>query len=102
MIPPRERLLQLARLLGADSFAERFGAPQTAEPDPEALRALIEERLDHIGRRLVEEAAASDDVVDPDSAGTYLEDRLRTLADLLTPQQADRIRAAFREGTAGW
>ena len=92
----------MARLLGTDSFIERFGPPQTAEPDAEALGALIEERLDHIGRGLVEEAAASDDVTDAAGAGTYLEDRLRTLADLLTPQQAERIRAAFREGTAGW
>ncbi len=104
VIPSRELLLQLARLVGPLAFAERFGPPLLLEtiPDVEALRALVEERLDHVARGLVEEAAASDDVIDAASAITYLEDRLRTLDDLLTPQQADRIRSAFREGTAGW
>ena len=71
-------------------------------PDVEAIRALVSERLDHVAQGLVEEAAASDDVIDPSSAVAYLEDRLRTLDELLTPQQAARIRSAFREGTAGW
>ena len=102
MIPPRERLLQLARLVGLEAFTERFGSPQTAEPDADVLRALIEERLDDIARRLVEEAAASDDVIDAASALSYLEDRLRTLDELLTPEQTERVRASFRERTAGW
>ena len=102
MIPPRERLLQLARLIGVESFTERFGPPQTAGPDADALRALIEERLDDIARRLVEEAAASDDIIDAPSAQSYLEDRLRTLDELLTPEQAERVRAVFGERTAGW
>lgn len=100
----RERLLQWARLVGHDAFVERFGPPRLIEklPDDDALRALVGERLDHVARGLVEEAAASDDVIDAASAIAYLEDRLRTLDDLLTSQQADRIRAAFREHTAGW
>ena len=103
MIPPRERLLQLARLVGLDAFTERIGPPREVDaPDMDALRSLIEERLDHIAHTLVAEAAASDDVIDAASAGAYLEDRLRTLGDLFTAQQAERIRAAFREGTAGW
>ena len=104
MIPSRERLLQLARLVGHDAFVERFGPPLLleTEPDADALRALVEERLDHVARGLVEEAAASDDVIDTVSAVAYLEDRLRTLDELLTPQQAAHIRSAFREGTAGW
>jgi hypothetical protein len=102
VIPPRERLPQLARLVGTDAFVERFGPPRTAEPENAALRAFIEDRLEHIARTLLEEAAASDDVIDAASAGAYLEDRLRTLSDLLTAQQAERLRAAFQEGTAGW
>ncbi len=102
MNPPRELLLQLARLVGVKAFTERLGRPQTAEPDDEALRALIEERLDHIARRLVEEAAASDDVIDSASAAAYLEDRLRTLGDVITREQAERLRTAFAEATAGW
>ncbi len=99
---PRELLLQLARLVGVQAFSQRLGPPQTAEPDDEALRALIEERLDHVADRLVEEAAASDDVIDSASAAAYLEDRLRTLGDVITPEQAERLRAAFAEATTGW
>jgi hypothetical protein len=102
VMPPREQILQLARLIGIDAFTERFGPPQTAEPDDDALRALIDERLDHIARGLVEEAAASDDVLDPESALSYLDDRLRTLSALLTPDQADRIRTSFAERTKAW
>ena len=102
VIPPRERLLQLARLVGLDAFVDRFGPPQTAEPAAEALSALVDERLAHVARRLLEEAAASDDVIDAASAEAYLEDRLRILGDLLSPSQAERIRTAFREETSGW
>ena len=102
VIPPREQILQLARLIGLDAFTERFGSPQTAEPDSDALRALIDQRLDGIARGLVEEAASSDDVLDPESALSYLDDRLRTLSALLTPQQSDRIRASFAERTKAW
>lgn len=102
MIPQRELLLQLARLAGLDAFSERFGPPQTADPPPDALRELIQERLDAIARALIEEAAASDDVIDAASAQTYLEDRLATLRDVLSPEQADRLREGFREGTKSW
>ena len=102
MIPPREVLLQLARLVGIEAFTERFGPPQTAAPDVDGLRSLIDERLDDLAHALMAEAAASDDVIDVASAGAYLEDRLRTLGDVFTAQQADRLRATFREGTAGW
>jgi len=102
VIPQRERLPQLARLVGLQAFTERFGPPQTADPPPDALRALVGERLEAIGRALVEEAAASDDVIDVASAASYLEDRLATLGDALSPEQAERVRAAFREGTREW
>lgn len=102
MIPQRERLLQLARLLGAEAFAGRFGPPQTAEPEADALSVLIDERLAELAQALVEEAAASDDVLDTSSAQAYLEDRLRTLGDLLTPEQSERVQAEFRRRTAGW
>jgi hypothetical protein len=94
--------MQIARLAGADAFAARFGLPQTARPAPEALRALIEERLAEIARHLVEEAAASDDVLDRASGEAYLDDRLRTLGGLLTEEQSARLREAFRAGTEEW
>ena len=96
----RERLLQIARLAGSDAFSERFGAPLTAEPDAEALRAFVAERAEAIARGLIEEAAASDDVIDRESAESYLEDRLGTLA--IEASAAERIQAAFREGTKAW
>jgi Lon protease-like protein len=102
VIPQRERLLQLARLAGIDVFTERFGPPQSAAPDPDALRRLVDERLDAIARALVEEAAASDDVTDAAGAQSYLEDRLTTLGDLLAKQQGERLRSAFRERTKEW
>lgn len=95
-------MLQLARLLGGGAFEQRFGPPREAEPEPDALRALVDERLGDIARALVEEAAASDDVIDRASAGGYLDDRLRTLDDLLTPDQAARLREAFRQQTEHW
>jgi hypothetical protein len=101
-MPQRERLLQLARLIGIDAFSERFGAPQSAEPDAAALRSLIDERLDAIAAALVEEAASSDDVTDAAGALSYLEDRLITLGDLLSGEQADSIRVKFGERTSGW
>ncbi len=102
MIPQRERLLQLARLAGVDAFTERFGPPQSAAPEPGALRTLVDERLGDIARALVEEAAASDDVTDTTSAVAYLEDRLATLGDLFSAEQVQALRAAFRERTKEW
>jgi hypothetical protein len=102
VMPQRERLLQLARLAGIEVFIERFGPPQSAAPEPAALRLLVDERLDAIARALVEEAAASDDVTGVSSAAAYLEDRLATLGDLFSAEQADRLRAAFRERTREW
>ncbi len=102
MSPRREQLLQLARLAGAAAFADRFGPPQTADPDVEALQGLVEERLAEVVRSLVEEAAASDDVIDIASAEAYLDDRLHTLGELLTKEQVERIRLGFRESIKEW
>ena len=104
VIPPRQQLLQLARLIGLDAFAERFGSPRLVDgmPNGDALRALVDERLEHVAAHLVEEAAASDDVTESASANGYLEDRLRTLRELISPEQSGRIEAICRERTAEW
>jgi hypothetical protein len=102
VLPERERIVQLARLAGVDAFAGRFGEPRSAQPEHEMLRAFLDERLESIVGRLVEEAAASDDVLDGGSASVYLEDRLSVLGDLLMPDQAERIRQRFREKTEQW
>ncbi len=102
MIPRREALTQLARLVGLDLFLERFGSPQTTDAADEELAALIEDRLDEIARGLIAEAAASDDVLGAATAEEYLEDRLRTLADFLSEEQQASLRTAFTEGTKDW
>lgn len=102
MIPRRETLTQLARLIGIDLYTERFGSPQTTEPTDEELAALIDDRLGEIADGLIAEAAASDDVLDAGSAEEYLADRLRTLAGFLSEQQQTSLRTAFAEGTKDW
>lgn len=102
VIPPQERLTQLARLIGLGEFVERFGSPRTAAPPADALRSLVDEQIGHVIDALVAEAAASDDVTDTASARAYLEDRLRTLGDMLSAEQSERIQASFHEATRGW
>jgi hypothetical protein len=102
MLPSRERLVQLARLSGLDAFAGQFGPPQSAEPGAGALRAFVDEHLETIAVGLVSEAAASDDITDQQSARSYLDDRLTTLGDLLTADQASKLRSLFEEKTARW
>lgn len=102
MLPRQERLRQLARLIGHDVFAGRFGPLDSAVPEASALRALIDERSDEIANALVGEAAASDDVIDPESAQAFVDDRLRTLGDLITAEQAERLFTAFVGKTSGW
>ena len=104
MIPPRQQLLQLARLIGHDAFTDRFGSPRLVDgmPDPDALRALVDERLEQVAAHLVEEAAASDDVTDRASASGYLEHRLLTLRALISQEQSTRIEGIFGERTAEW
>ncbi len=102
MIPRREALTQLARLIGNDLFLERFGSPQTAEPADEELATLIDDQLGVIAKGLIAEAAASDDVLDTGSAQEYLEDRLRTLAGFFSEDQLESLRSAFTEGVKDW
>ena len=102
MIPRREALTQLARLVGLDLFVERFGSPQTTETADEELAAVVDDRLGEIARGLLAEAAASDDVLNAESAEEYVNDRLRTLADFLSEEQQAALLAAFAEGTQGW
>ena len=102
MLPRPERLRQLARLAGHEAFVARFGPLDASEPEAGALRGLIDERCDEIAASLVAEAAASDDVTSPESARAYVDDRLRTLGDLLTPEQSERLLTAFVAKTSRW
>ena len=102
MIPRRESMMQLARLIGLEQFLGRFGSPHTAEPDFESLAGLVEERLDVIASGLVAEAAASDDVIDGASAQVFLNDRLETLGELIGEKHQRALAAACAESTKDW
>jgi len=90
--PGPMQLAQLARLLGV--AAEGL--------DVRRLRALLDERLDRLARGLLEEAVASDDVVDAASAEAYLEDRLSFFGGVLTEAQRGRVREAYMEAVRRW
>lgn len=86
------QLTQLARLLGA----------AVEGLDVQRLRTLLDERLDRLARGLLEEAVASDDVVDAASAEAYLEDRLAFFGDVLTEAQRGRVREAYMQAARRW
>jgi len=86
------QLAQLARLLGA----------AVEGLDVQRLRALLDERLDRLARGLLEEAVASDDVVDAASAEAYLDDRLAFFGDILTEEQRRRVREAYMQAVRRW
>lgn len=90
--PGPMQLAQLARLLGV----------AVEGLDVRRLRALLDERLDRLARRLLEEAVASDDVVDAASAEAYLEDRLAFFGDVLTDEQRGRVKELFAQVPRGW
>jgi hypothetical protein len=93
--PSPIQLAQLARLLGADELrSEGVGVDQ--------LQAFLEERLERLARGLLEEAVASDDVVDAASAETYLEDRLAFFGELLWEGQRRRVRELYLEAVRRW
>jgi hypothetical protein len=102
MLPKQERLRQFARLVGYDAYLARVGSLDATEPDPAAIHSLVDERCDEIAAALVAEAAASDDVISPETAQAYVDDRLRMLDDLITPEQAERLLTAFIGKTSGW
>ncbi|MPZ49205.1 MAG: hypothetical protein GEU75_07880 [Dehalococcoidia bacterium] len=88
-----EALTQLSRLLGEQRLA---GA------SPEALRPLVEERFSTLVEGLVAETAASDDVIDRESALSYLESRLERLEPLIGADQASRLMQALRDKIDTW
>jgi hypothetical protein len=98
------QLRQLARLLGDDAFAnESF---ETGDDLPQErrqrLQAAVEAHLPHIVQGLLEEAVASDDVIDAASADAFLDDRLLFLSDLLTDEQRQAIREGYRRASRRW
>jgi hypothetical protein len=99
--PSPIQLAQLARLLGAEEL-HRALAREDEGIDAGRLQALLEEGLERLARGLLEEAAASDDVVDAASAETYLEDRLAFFGELLSEGQRQRVRELYLEAVRRW
>jgi len=101
--PSPIQLAQLARLLGAEEMHSALARRSEGEgTDVGRLRAFLEERLERLARGLIEEAVASDDVVDAASAETYLEDRLAFFGELLSEGQRDRVRELYLEAVRRW
>lgn len=103
--PSPIQLAQLARLLGAGELLGASvgeGQARVEGVDLDGLRALIDERLERLARGFLEEAAASDDVLDAASAETYLEDRLAFFGELLSEEQRGRLRELFMAAARRW
>jgi hypothetical protein len=97
------QLAQLARLLGAEERHSALAPQGEGEGiDVGRLQAFLGERLERLARGLLEEAVASDDVVDAASAETYLEDRLAFFGELLSEGQRDRVRELYLEAVRRW
>jgi hypothetical protein len=88
-----EALSQLSRLLGEAL------PPPASRAD---VHAAIERRFQRLADGLLAEAAASDDVIDRDSAFEFLDARLADLKSWLSPAQASRLRASVRGKIEAW
>jgi hypothetical protein len=88
-----EALAQLARLLGDDSLRSA-SAP--------AVQHAIDNRFERLVTGLLDEAMASDDVSDRDSAVDFLDRRLATFGALLSDEQHSRLRTAIRAKIEAW
>ena len=88
-----EALAQMARLLGDESL--RLAAA-------EDVRTEAERRLPMLVDGLLAEAAASDDVVDRESALAFLADRLAFLGPLLSEDQRERVWEALVAKVEAW
>ena len=88
-----EVLAQLARMLAADDL--RIA-------DLTTVRAQAQSHLSLLTDALLEEIAASDDVIDRESALFYLERRLDFLAAVLDHELLNRMRLAVQERLVNW
>lgn len=91
-MPGDVRLTQLARILDLSSDGT----------DEAAVRAAVSTRPEDVAEGLFQEAAASDDVIDTESAREYLEARLAFLGDLIPADAAEAARERFGERTRAW
>ena len=88
-----EARAQIARLLGDESL--RLSGP-------EAVQNAIERGLERLSQGILAEAAASDDVIDRESAYDFVERRLEFLGPLLHAGQRPRLRDEIRGKIDAW
>ena len=88
-----EAQTQLARLLRDDSL-------RVSSPD--AMHEAIEAGFGSLVDGLVAEAAASDDVLDQESALSFVRMRLEVLESVLSESQASRLFDAVRGKIEAW
>lgn len=86
------RLVQLARML----------AIPLTDLAPDSARALIAASPEDLADALFHEAADSDDVTDSSTALDYLEGRIGFFGELISPDVAEKVRAAFRDRISVW
>ena len=99
---------QLLRLLGREHAIAALGAG--SEPDPNALteaqgatlRSLLEQQITAVAAELVQEAAASDDVQNAESARGWLTDRIADFRELIGSDLAARLLAAGETAIRDW
>jgi hypothetical protein len=88
-----EALAQLARLL-------QDGTLRTGGAD--AIRTGVDAGFERLVAGILEEAAASDDVIDGESARAFVEDRVGFLGALLNHEQRSRLLQALRDKIEAW
>ena len=88
-----EAFSQLARLIGLEP--RRPATPAT-------LETALDARFDQLVEGLIGELMASDDVIDRDSALSYLESRLAFFDDLISEALRARLRAAVAPRIEAW
>jgi hypothetical protein len=88
-----EALAQLARLLGD----ERLRAARDNE-----LHDAVDAHFESLVAGLIDEAAASDDVIDRTSALEFLAARLEYLRTLLSSEQTSRLSQAVQAKIEAW
>ena len=91
--PDPEALAQLARLLGD----ERLRAARDDE-----LHDAVDAHFDSLVAGIVDEAAASDDVIDHASALEFIAARVEYLRTLLSPEQTSRLWQAVQAKIEAW
>ena len=93
MAPDPEAQAQLARLLDDESL--RFAAP-------DAIRSAVDDGFERLVDGMLEEAAASDDVSDRETALAFVAARLQFFAGLIDGHQSTRLWLALRDKIEAW